>query len=119
MFFLGLLSSPLPYLLLAAFYFFGFATGMFNNSTEDEPSNTVSAVTIPAEVRQKTTETAVFFYQVNSEINHNQITNCQTSDQPSTFPPDIQKQVFQNQNSEVRKFFLDGFRFLRPPPAHC
>jgi hypothetical protein len=118
-FFLGLLSSPLPYLLLAAFYFFGFAMGMFNNSTGDESTETVSAVTIPAEVRQKPIETAVFFYQVNSEINHNQITNCQSSDKSSTFPPDIKKEVLRSQNHSVPEFFVNGFRFSRPPPAHC
>jgi hypothetical protein len=118
-FFLGLLSTPLPYLLLAAFYFFGFAMGMFNNSTGEESSETVAALSIPAEVKQKNVESAVFYYQIHSEINHEQISGLQTSVKPDTFPPDIQTEVFLHQNSDVPEFFLNGFRFSRPPPSFC
>ena len=119
MFFLGLLSTPLPYLLLAAFYFFGFAMGMFNNSTGEEPADAVSAVTIPAEVKQQIHETATFYYQVNSEISCNSIEIIQPTHQPETYPPDIRQQVFWDKNSVIPEIFLTGFRFSRPPPSVC
>ena len=66
MFFLGLLSTPMPYLLLAAFYFFGFAMGMFNNKTGDEAVEPVASVTIPAEVKETKTENAVYYFHINN-----------------------------------------------------
>jgi hypothetical protein len=117
-FFLGLLSTPLPYLLLAAFYFFGFAMGMFNNSTGEETTEQMAAVTIPVEVKQKTAEPSAFFYQITSSQAHNQ-TQSLIEDNTSFFYPDSGKTIFQNRNCKIHEFLYSGFQFSRPPPAIC
>ena len=119
MFFLGLLSTPLPYLLLAAFYFFGFAMGMFNNSTGDEAVETVSSVTIPVEVKQKTTETSVHYYHVNNHKIQNQTDILRSEDKTTTFIPDTGTFTFQVRNIKVHEFLFSGFQFSRPPPSGC
>jgi len=118
-FFLGLLSTPLPYLLLAAFYFFGFAMGLFNNSSGEEVVETVSSVTIPAEVKQKTIDQSVYYYQVNVENSHNQTHIFKSEDTTSTFSPDTGTLIFQHRNIKVHEFLFSGFHFSRPPPFVC
>lgn len=119
MFFLGLLSTPLPYLLLAAFYFFGFAMGMFNSKSDEDVTENAIALTIPAEVKEESPEMAVFYFQVSSEFHHDQIADLQITDKPTTYPPDIRQQVFRDRNAEIPEFILNGFRFSRPPPSFC
>lgn len=119
MFFLGLLSTPLPYLLLAAFYFFGFAMGMFNSKSDEEVTENTVALSIPAEVKEKSPESAVFYFNVYSEVNHDQIIDLPTEAISNTYPPDIRIQVFRDRNAELPEFFLNGFRFSRPPPSFC
>jgi hypothetical protein len=118
-FFLGLLSTPLPYLLLAAFYFFGFAMGMFNNSTGEEAIETASSVTIPVEVNQKTAEPSVFYYQAyNDQVQH-QTEKIQSDHQISIFFPDSGILKYELRNMDVSEFHSQGFHFSRPPPSGC
>ena len=119
MFFLGLLSTPLPYLLLAAFYFFGFAMGMFNNSTGEEMVETVSSVTIPVDVNQKTADQSVFYYQAYNDQILNQTDILKSDDQLSILFPDTGILKFDLRNSDVPEFYLHGFHFSRPPPSGC
>ena len=119
MFFLGLLSTPLPYLLLAAFYFFGFAMGMFNNSNGDEAVETVSSVTIPVEVKQKTADHSVYYYQVNDHKTQNQTDLSASDNKTIMFIPDTGTTVFQVRNIKVHEFLFSGFQFSRPPPSGC
>lgn len=119
MFFLGLLSTPLPYLLLAAFYFFGFAMGMFNNSSGEEATETVSSVTIPAEVRQKPAEQSAYYFHDNfgKFRNQNQILKSEAT--PTPFLPDTGTLIFHIRDVKVHEFLFPGFRFSRPPPPSC
>lgn len=119
MFFLGLLSTPLPYLLLAAFYFFGFAMGMFNNSTGDEATETVSSVTIPVEVKQNTADQSIYYFQVNDRKIQNQTNILKSEDTTSAFLPDSGRTIFQVRNIKVHEFLFPGFQFSRPPPSGC
>ncbi len=119
MFFLGLLSTPLPYLLLAAFYFFGFAMGMFNNSNGDEAIETVSSVTIPVEVKQKTVDHSVYYYQINNHKTQNQTDISAFEIKTTTFIPDTGTIIFQVRNIKVHEFLFSGFQFSRPPPSGC
>jgi hypothetical protein len=119
MFFLGLLSTPLPYLLLAAFYFFGFAMGMFNNSTGDEAIETVSSVTIPVEVKQIATDHSVYYYQVKNHKIQNQTEVLKSDDKTTVFIPDTGTIIFQVRNIKVHEFLFPGFQFSRPPPSGC
>jgi len=119
MFFLGLLSTPLPYLLLAAFYFFGFAMGMFNNSTGDEATEVISSVTIPVEVKQKTTDHSVYYFQINNHKIQNQTDILKSEDTTSAFLPDTGPTIFQFRNIKVHEFLFCSFQFSRPPPSGC
>jgi hypothetical protein len=118
-FFLGLLSTPLPYLLLAAFYFVGFAMGMFNNSTGDEALDTISSVTIPAEVRENAIDHSNYYYQINSAHIHIQADIDTLKEITSTFFPDTGIRRFHYTNTQVHEFLFSGFQFSRPPPAIC
>jgi hypothetical protein len=109
----------MPYLLLAAFYFFGFAMGMFNNSTGDETTESVSAVTIPVEVKQKTADHTAFYYQITTVQTQIQADNLCLSESSPTFPPDTGSAIFKNRNLNVQEFYVLGFRFSRPPPVNC
>jgi hypothetical protein len=115
-FFLGLLSTPLPYLLLAAFYFFGFAMGMFNNSSDEESVETVSAVTIPVEAKQKTPEQATFYFQLNPTPTQD-LSEILLSTDTSVYFPDTRTTTFQIWDLDVPDFYYSGFRFSRPPPS--
>ena len=119
MFFLGLLSTPLPYLLLAAFYFFGFAMGMFNNSTGEEAVETIASVTIPVEVNQKTADPSVFYYQAYNDQVHHQAEKIQSKDQIAVLFTDTGIPKYQLRNTDVPEFYLHGFHFSRPPPSGC
>jgi len=116
-FFLGLLSTPLPYLLLAAFYFFGFAMGMFNNSNGDEPIETVSAVTIPVEIKQKTIDQHTFYFEVNPIQLHQQSESTISKDSYLPYFPDTGTTIFISKNSKVPDNKSTSFRFSRPPPS--
>ena len=119
MFFLGLLSTPLPYLLLAAFYFFGFAMGMFNNSTGDEVSEAVSSVTIPVEVKQKTADHSIYYFQVNIHQIQDQTNILKSDDKTTAFIPDTGTIIFQVRDIKAPGFLFSGFQFSRPPPSGC
>jgi len=118
-FFLGLLSTPMPYLLLAAFYFFGFAMGMFNNSNGEEATEKLASVTIPVEVKQKTTDNSVYYYQINTDQKQNQSNTLKTADSTFSFIPDSENIVFQFRNIKVHESLFSGFQFSRPPPFGC
>lgn len=121
MFFLGLLSTPLPYLLLAAFYFFGFAMGMFNNNTGDEVAETAVSHTISAEIKQKPAEHSAYYFQIRPSSQHNQYrATTIMADEPKTaFIPDTGPIVFHTRNVKVYEIQLTGCLFSRPPPSGC
>lgn len=119
MFFLGLLSTPMPYLLLAAFYFFGFAMGMFNNSTGDEAVETISALTIPAEVSPKITNDSTYFYQINPENRQVQSENSEIDYTPFSLFPDTGLINYFVRSTKVNEVHFSGFLFSRPPPSAC
>jgi hypothetical protein len=120
MFFLGLLSTPLPYLLLAAFYFFGFAMGMFNNKTGDEVVEIVSSVTIPVAINQKTTDHRAYYFQVNNSEKQAPTEVLKPEATTTAFIPDTGPSGIKIlDNIKVHEIRISGFLFLRPPPAIC
>lgn len=120
MFFLGLLSTPLPYLLLAAFYFFGFAMGMFNNSTDEDMVESATSVTIPVEVKQKEDEHAVYdYFQAYKITTQNHAVTIIPEDSASFFPPGTETVGYPMLNEKIQDFCFSGFRFSRPPPFGC
>lgn len=119
MFFLGLLSTPLPYLLLAAFYFFGFAMGMFNNSTGEESNEAVAAVTIPAEAIKKAPEQSTFYFRIGEQENQIQKDSFLSENSFTSFFPDTGPIRVYIPDLKIKDFHYSGFRFSRPPPSAC
>lgn len=120
MFFLGLLSTPLPYLLLAAFYFFGFAMGMFNNNTGDEVTEaTISSVTIPAEIKQKNTDHSVYYFQITKSESKTPNNTLKLSGLYVEFSPDTGPKTYFDRNTASYEFLFSKFQFSRPPPSGC
>lgn len=119
MFFLGLLSTPMPYLLLAAFYFFGFAMGMFNNKTGDEVAEPLASVTIPAEVKENKADGTVYYFQISP----NSQNHIQSEFKKDTSTADI---VFDTSPTNYFDYYLKTYEFkfscslfCRPPPTVC
>ena len=117
MFFLGLLSTPLPYLLLAAFYFFGFAMGMFNNKTGDEATETVSSITIPAEVKTSAIDHSVYYFQVKKIEKQVHAETIKPEAKTSDFIPDTGPSNLKLRNIIIYEIHISGFLFSRPPPV--
>lgn len=67
MFFLGLLSSPIPYLLLAGFYFLGFAVGMFKNDQAVPETTALAVVSIQADIQTEITEKNTIYVQIHRD----------------------------------------------------
>jgi hypothetical protein len=118
-FFLGLLSSPLPYLLLAGIYFFGFALGMFSNKPDENSTKTVSSVTIPVEAKQKATDHTAYYFKIGSDRVQNQTDLVKSDDGAFSFSPDTGTHITQFRNVNVRGFHFPAVQFSRPPPPGC
>lgn len=116
MFFLGLLSTPLPYLLLAAFYFFGFALGVFNNSTNDESCEINLSKNLMAEnvESQGYIESADFYVS----FEHFQLTQEFISDEKlnNNYFPDITHIKYLINSYFTPEPEIHSSHFSRPPP---
>ncbi|HET6557548.1 MAG TPA: hypothetical protein VFG54_09565 [Prolixibacteraceae bacterium] len=118
MFLFGILSSPLPYLLIAAFYFFGFATGMFHkevaDSDEDLQTQVKNIQAEPLAEKLVKTENDFHFYQYDFK---KKFVDCAVqSIQP---PPDRQKEkiIYFVHELKIPHSSLSDFYFCRPPPS--
>ena len=117
MFLFGILSSPLPYLLMAAFYFIGFATGMFHREKADSDENlqvqTNNIQVAPSAVSLEKAEQDFQYYQY---FFSKKVTDCTLSTiQP---PPDPQNRELIYFVHEIKIPFtsVSDFFFCRPPP---
>lgn len=93
--------------------------GMFNNSTGDETVDTVAAVTIPVETKQKAAEYPTFYYQLNTDQIHIQADVLKSEDNTFPFFPDTGTTIYVLANVKVHEFLFSDFQFSRPPPAAC
>lgn len=117
MFLFGILSSPLPYLLMAVFYFFGFATGMFKGNADNEPEEQTQVKNIQLEAQTKTVEIAKFTFQFHDYKFQEKIVNFTTpSSQPSIF---CQKEKLIYFVHDIRFYHSSttDTHFCRPPPS--
>lgn len=119
MFFLGLLSTPMPYLLLAAFYFFGFAMGMFNNKTGEEITEPLASVTIPADIKENAPDHAVYYYQVSQQTPIQVLAEYKSETQSIGFIPDTSPTSYLDYYLAKYEFKLSNSLFCRPPPTVC
>jgi hypothetical protein len=118
-FFLGFLSTPLPYLLLAVFYFFGFATGMFKGNADIEANVQVQVKNIQLEPQSDRVEKLVNTYQFH-EYNFDfqkKVSYCAI---PSIESPPIgrnEKLVYFVQELKIHHSSISEYYFCRPPPT--
>lgn len=116
MFLFGILSSPLPYLLMAAFYFFGFATGMFHKEkvgSDEEIQTQVKNIQVEPQERLEKASNDFHFHQYN--LHKKMVDGTLESIQP---PPDCQKEklIYFVHDIKIPHSSLSDFYFCRPPP---
>lgn len=116
MFFFGLLSTPLPYLLLAGFYFIGFATGMFKGNIDSDPNTQIQVKNIQVEPNAQSIEKSgsTFYYH---EYNfHKRIANSAISAiQPSPVGQN-EKLIYFVHELKIPNTSTSAYNFCRPPP---
>lgn len=116
-FLFGILSSPLPYLLMAAIYFLGFATGMFHKEVADSDENIQTQVkniqTVPQADQGIESDKNFHFYQYDFKKKF--VDSLVQSIQP---PPDRQKEkiIYFVHDIKIPHSSLSDFYFCRPPP---
>jgi len=118
-FFIGLLSTPLPYLLLAGFYFFGFAMGMFQNSTEDQTLEPIASITIEHEVAPSMDNHSTFHYL--GDTNKIQTQSKSLPSDECILPLFSDSGIIQilQKDTGIQKSLFSKSRFSRPPPSFC
>jgi len=116
-FLFGILSSPLPYLLMAVFYFFGFATGMFKGNADNEPGEQIQVKNIQAEPQTKTSEITEFTFQFH-DYKFQKTANNYTI--PSIQPPAVcqkEKLIYFAYDINTHHSATSEYYFCRPPPS--
>ncbi len=117
MFLFGILSSPLPYLLMAVFYFFGFATGMFKGNADNEPGEQIQVKNIQVEPQTKTSEIVEFSFQFH-DYNFQKKTEKYTVT-PAQPPAVCQKEklIYFVYDINTQHSSTSEYYFCRPPPS--
>jgi len=116
-FLFGILSSPLPYLLIAVFYFFGFATGMFSGNADSETNEQIQVKNIQVEPQEKTVETAESTFRYHDYNHQKKITDSTVlSMWPSAFSQK-EKLIYMVHNIKVHHSPTSETNFSRPPPS--
>lgn len=117
MFLFGILSSPLPYLLMAVFYFFGFATGMFKGNAESEPEEQIQVRNIQVEPQTKIVEIAESTIQFHDYKFQKKNDNYSfQSVQPQVFCQK-EKLIYFVHDIIVHHSSTSETNFCRPPPS--
>ena len=117
MFFLGLLSTPLPYLLIAVFYFIGFATGMFKGNAESEPIAQLQVKNIQVEPHAPSIEKPGGTFHFQEYNTQNKISDCTISlVQPSPIGQN-EKLTYFVHKLKIPHSSTSEYPFCRPPPT--
>ena len=118
MFLFGILSSPLPYLLMAVFYFFGFATGMFKADAESEPNAQVQVKNIQVEPQTARFEKSQYTYQFHKFNFQKKVAYCAVQPVQPILVPINEKIIYFIQELKIPHSFISEYSFCRPPPTH-
>lgn len=117
MFLFGILSSPLPYLLIAAFYFCGFAVGMFHKETSDEDKHAplqIKNIQVDNHlIIQKKAENSFYFHQYKVE---KKVVDCNIK-ALKTPPSSKEKLIYFVHDIKIPHTSNSDFHFCRPPPS--
>jgi hypothetical protein len=117
-FLIGILSGPIPYILMAAFYIFGFMTGVFQKETAEIDShvqiqvNNIQAGSISN--AQDKPESNFHFYQYKAKKKVE--TNAKVT---LPLPPcSKEKLIYYVHDIKIPHTLISDFYFCRPPPVH-
>ena len=117
MVFLGLLSTPLPYLLLAVFYFFGFATGMFKSDVDIETNPQDQVKNIQVEAQTIRLDKSAYTYQFHKYNFQDDNAFCAVPKVQPKLVPINEKMVHFIQELKIPHSFTSESYFSRPPPT--
>lgn len=117
MFLFGILSSPLPYLLMAVFYFFGFATGMFKGDADSEPSKQIQVKNIQVEAQTKSFEIADCNFHFHDYKTQQKINYCTVLSDQQPAVSQKEKLIYFVHDTKVHHSPSYGSYFCRPPPS--
>lgn len=117
MFLFGILSSPLPYLLMAVFYFFGFATGMFKGNADNEPEQKLQVNNIQAEPQTKTFEINNSTFQFHDYKFQENTDNYAVISAKSPAVRQKEKLIYFVHDINTHHLFTSEYNFCRPPPS--
>jgi len=115
-FLFGILSSPLPYLLMAVFYFFGFATSMFKGEVETEPNTQVQVKNIQVEPQTASIEKSEYTYQFHKYNSQEKGAFCVVQPVQPKLVPINEKLTYFIQELKIPHSSISQSYFCRPPP---
>lgn len=117
MFLFGMLSSPLPYLLMAVFYFFGLATGMFAVNTDSQTDQQIQVKNIQVEPQTKSFELAKSSFKFHDYFTQEKVDDkaVQSYQQPVILPNE--NLIFFVHDIKVHQSPTSEYYFSRPPPT--
>jgi hypothetical protein len=116
-FLFGILSSPLPYLLMAVFYFFGFATGMFKGNAEIETAEQIQVKNIQVEPQSKTFETAETTFHFNDYTFQQKIVDYAVQPVQTSAIGEKEKLIYFVHDIKIDLSTTSESYFCRPPPS--
>ncbi len=118
MVFFGLLSTPLPYLLLAIVYFFGFIGGMFfhpENSREAENGPDARVASANVQTEPEKMGASCFYEKIVWQKTEKSEPVCVQPDYSLVIPNNALR--FFIPERKLPEFFVSDFLFCRPPPV--
>lgn len=118
MFLIGILSGPLPYILMAAFYIFGFMAGMFQKETADLDShvqiqaNNIQASSVSNALDKADSNFHFYQFKAQKKVETNVKINL-------PLPPcSKEKLIYYVHDIKIPHTLISDFYFCRPPPVH-
>lgn len=118
MFLIGILSGPLPYILMAAFYIFGFVAGMFQKETADLDSQVqIQVNNIQVQPVASTSDKAENNFHFNNYKAQQKVQDCVKVTLPLP-PGSKEKLIYFVHDIKIPHTSISDFYFCRPPPVH-
>jgi len=117
-FLFGILSSPLPYLIMAAFYFFGFVTGMFQKEVlEDDKNAEIQVSTIHVEPPSKQTVKAENNFHFHHYKSEKKVVDSSKHITQSLPYSSKEKLIYFVHDIKIPSTTFPDYSFCRPPPS--
>jgi hypothetical protein len=116
-FLFGILSSPLPYLLIAGFYFIGFATGIFAGNTDHEAQEQTETKNIRVESQSKAEVSASINFHFNDYSFQKKLVDPDIKSSSPSAVCEKEKLIYRVHDIKINPAFFADSNFCRPPPS--